>query len=70
MPDSLFRKKRFMLDENFQQNASEFVIFYIHENPKLLFLFLFHATLFFSLMNALVYVNIDQGIHWGKNKVA
>ena len=21
-------------------------------------------------MNALVYVDIDQGIHWGKNKVA
>ena len=24
----------------------------------------------FPLMNALVYVNIDQGIHYGKNQVA
>ena len=30
------------------------------------FRFLFQATLLFSLMNALVYVDIDQGIHNGK----
>ena len=34
------------------------------------FHFSFYATLFFPLTNAHVYVNIDQGIHWGKNKVA
>ena len=28
-----------MLDEKFQQNASKFAIFYIYENPKLLFPF-------------------------------
>ena len=28
------------------------------------------CTLFFSLLNALVYVNIDQGIHKGKSNVA
>ena len=50
-----------MLDEMTQQNASKFAIFYIYENPKLLFSFC--ATLFFPLMNALVYVDIDQGIH-------
>ena len=27
----------------------------------------FRATLYFSLMNALVYVDIDQGIHLGKH---
>ena len=34
------------------------------------FRFSFHATLCFYLMNALVYVDIDQGIHKGKSKVA
>ena len=29
----------FVLDEKFQQNASKFAIFYIYENPRLLFLF-------------------------------
>ena len=37
----LFRKKRFMLDEKFQWNASKFVIFYMYRNPELLFLFFF-----------------------------
>ena len=34
--------------------------------------FIFHFMLlyFFLLMNALVYVDIDHGIHYGKNKVA
>ena len=36
---ALFRKKRFMLDEKFQQIASTFAIYYIYENPKLLFPF-------------------------------
>ena len=38
------------------------------ENPNILFRLSFSATLFFSLMNALVYVDIDQGIHQGKIK--
>ena len=29
----------FVLDEKFQRNASKFAIFYIYENPKLLFPF-------------------------------
>ena len=31
--DTLFRKKRLMLDEKFQRNASKFAIFYVYENP-------------------------------------
>ena len=51
----------FMLDEKFLRNASKFAIFYI-QKPKVFFPF--RATLFlFSLMNALSYVNIDQGIY-------
>ena len=50
-----------MLDEMTWQNASKFAIFYIYENPKLHFSF--RATLFFPLMNALDYVDRDQGIH-------
>ena len=42
---SLFRKKRFMLDEKFQRNTSKFAIFYIYKNPKLLFPFLFFVIL-------------------------
>ena len=60
---TLFRKKRFMLDEKFQRNVSKFAIFYIYENPKLFFLFFFFCYLIFPLMNVLVYVNKDQGIH-------
>ena len=32
--------------------------------------FIYNAILLFSLMNALVYDDIDQGIHWRKSKVA
>ena len=63
VPTTLFRNKRFMLDEMTQWNASKFAIFLEYEKPHSFFPFLFCATLFFSLMNALVYVNIDQGIH-------
>ena len=52
-----------MLDEKFQQNASKFAILMEYENPCSFFCFPFHATLGFYLMNALVYVDIDQGIH-------
>ena len=39
-------------------------------NMKTRVVFSFHATLFFPLMNTLAFVDIDQGIHLGKNKVA
>ena len=58
------RNKRFVLNEMFQQNPSKFAIFYVlEENPCSFFRFSFHATLYFYLMNALVYVDIDQGIN-------
>ena len=56
---SLFRNKRFMLDEMTWQNASKFAIFLEYENLPSIFRFSFRATLIFSLMNALVYVDID-----------
>ena len=46
---TLFRNKRFALNEMFMQNASKFAIFYVSEK---------------------VYVDIDQGIHKVKYKVA
>ena len=55
---TLFRKKRFMLDEMFQWNTSKFAIFHIYENPKSFFPF--HSTLFFPLMNALALVYVDN----------
>ena len=36
---TLFRKKRFALNEMVQQNASKFAIFYVKENPHRLFHF-------------------------------
>ena len=61
-----------MLDEKFQRNTSKFAIFYIYENLKWLFRFSFLTTLYFSIMNALVYVDIDHGMAFirEKNKVA
>ena len=40
------------------------------ENPKTFFCFSFRATLSFTFINALVYVNIDWGIHKRKLKNA
>ena len=60
---TLFRNKRFMLDEMFQWNASKFAILLEYENPCSFFHFSFSETLYFYLMNTLVYVDIDQGIH-------
>ena len=48
---SLFRNKRFMLNLMLQRNASKFTIFLQYENLRGFFIC---ATLFFSLMNALV----------------
>ena len=61
--ESLFRNKRFALNKMFQRNASKFAIFYVSENPCTFFRFSFRANLYFYLMNALVYVDIDQSIH-------
>ena len=65
-----FRNKRFALNKMLQRNTSKFAIFYVQENPHSFFRFSFRATLYFYLMNALVYVDIAQGIHKGKSKVA
>ena len=56
---ALFRNKRFMLDEMTLRNASKFAIFHIYKNSNLIF----RATLLFSLMNALFYVDIDWDMH-------
>ena len=62
----LLRNKRLMLDEMFQQNASKFVIL-LHWSTKIhveIFLsFISFYYLIFSLMNALIYVDIDHDIH-------
>ena len=48
---TLFRNMKFMLDEMFQRNASKFAILF----------FVFHfVLLYFPLMNALDYVDIDH----------
>ena len=60
---SLLPISGFVLIEKFQQNASKFAIFYMHENLKLFFPFFISWNFIFSLMNALVDGNIDQGIH-------
>ena len=52
----LFRNKRFALNKMFQPNASKFAIFYVPETPCSFFRFSFRTTLYFYLMNALVYV--------------
>ena len=59
--------KRFALNEMFQRNASKLAILYIQENPRSYFRFSIRTTF---LMNALVYVDINQGIQKGKTKVA
>ena len=47
-----------MLDEMLQRNASKFAIFLEYENPSGFFRFSFRTTLFFTLIIALVYVDI------------
>ena len=55
----LFRNKKFVLNEMFQRIASKFAIFYVYENPKLLFSF--RAWTFFTYECPGI-VDIDQGI--------
>ena len=47
---TLFRNKRFMLDEMTKRNALKFAIFYIYENPNLLFSF-FNSSYFIYFPN-------------------
>ena len=67
---SLFKKKRFEINFFVPQNASNFAIFIEKENPGSFFSFFISSNFEFYLMNALVYVDIDWGIHKKKLKVA
>ena len=67
---TLFRKKRFALNFLTKRNASKFAMFMEKENPCSFFHFSFQVTLSLTFINALIYVDIDQGIHKGKMKVA
>ena len=49
-----------------QQYSSKFAILFEYKNPRSFLCFSFRATLCFSL----AYVDIDQGINYGENKVA
>ena len=59
---SLFRNKKFVLDEKLEWNASNFVILLEYKYPNI-FVFLIHTTNLFSPLLNIVYVNKDQGIH-------
>ena len=48
LKDSLFRNKRFMLDEMFQWNASKFAILLEYENPHSCFLFFISCYFIFK----------------------
>ena len=63
MPISLFRNKRFMLDETTQQYTSKFTMFWNTKTHIVFFVFHFMLLNYFPLMNALDYIDIDQGIH-------
>ena len=52
-----------MLDEMTQQNTSKFAIFLEYENRYIVFSFFISRYIIFPLMNALVNVEKDQGIH-------
>ena len=62
------KKRGFALNFLTPQNASKFAMFIEKENPctYLVFCFSFGALLHFYFMNALVYVDIDLGIHYVK----
>ena len=67
---ALFRKKRFLVNLKTERNASKFAMFMEKESPCSFFSFFIYSNFHFPLMNALVYVDIDQSIHKGKMKVA
>ena len=59
---TLLRSKRFLLKFLPRQNASKCTIFLKYENPLNFFSCFFHFVLLYNfLMNAQVYINIDQG---------
>ena len=60
---SLIRNMRFVLNEKLPQNASRFAILLEYENPRSFFLFFISCYFIFPLMNAVVYIDIDQSIH-------
>ena len=57
------QNKCFALKFKFRRNPSKFPTFIYKENPSSFFHFSFRATFIFPFMNALVYVDIDQGGH-------
>ena len=65
---SHLQNKFLALKFKFRRYASKFPIFILKENPSSFFRFSFPATFIFPFMNALVYVNIVQGIHKGENE--
>ena len=65
----LFGNQRVALKKMFQQNALQYLI---NKKTSIPSFFAFHFNIlheFLHLMNALVYVNKDQGIHGLKPKV-
>ena len=65
---SLFRKKRFEINFFVQRNASKHI--YKKRKPTQFFSFFISSIFEFYLVNALFSVDIDQGIHKVKLKVA
>ena len=63
---SLLRNKRFLLMFLTPENSSKLAIFLWKENPKLFFPFFISYYFIFSLINALVYVDIWtlSGTYW------
>ena len=62
------QKNSFAFNENVQPKLQNLLCLCKKKN-HVIFLFIISSNFTFSLMNALVYVCIDQGIHKGKGKV-
>ena len=63
------QKNRFALNENVQPKLQNLLCL-CKKKTHVTFLFIISSNFTFSLMNALVYADIDQGIHKGKSKVS
>ena len=63
---TLFRNKRFALNEMFLEMLQNLLYFMYKKTHEVFFHFSFCATLYFSLMNALVYVDlvVDSRYLW------
>ena len=61
----LFRNKMFMLDEIVKRNAPKLALFLECENPNSFFSFFILSDFGFGfvIVDALIYVDIDQGFH-------